>query len=69
MNEALLTPATYVRDQASLSIRVDEGSDLVPFVTWDPDDPQTNATSLSQCAQPMRVTLDPGDMLYLPAMW
>ncbi|OAA52073.1 Transcription factor jumonji/aspartyl beta-hydroxylase [Metarhizium rileyi] len=51
MNEALLTPATYVRDETGLSIRVDEGAELVPY------------------AQPMRVTLNPGDMLYLPAMW
>ncbi|EFY97607.1 Transcription factor jumonji/aspartyl beta-hydroxylase [Metarhizium robertsii ARSEF 23] len=69
MNEALLTPATYVRDETGLSIRVDEGADLVPFVTWDPDDPQTNSTAFSRFAQPMRVTLNPGDMLYLPAMW
>ncbi|KID77595.1 Bifunctional peptidase and (3S)-lysyl hydroxylase JMJD7 [Metarhizium brunneum] len=69
MNEALLTPATYVRDETGLSIRVDEGADLVPFVTWDPDDPQTNSTAFSRFAKPMRVTLNPGDMLYLPAMW
>lgn len=69
MNETLLTPATYVRDEAGLSIRLDEGVDLVPFVTWDPDDPQSNATRFSHYAQPVRVTLDPGDMLYLPALW
>lgn len=41
----------------------------VPFATWDPDDPDARATPYSALARPMRVTLDPGDMLYLPAMW
>ncbi|KAI0023537.1 phospholipase A2 [Xylariomycetidae sp. FL0641] len=41
----------------------------VPFATWDPDDPTANATPYSHLAQPMRVTLEPGDMLYLPALW
>ncbi|KAG6040961.1 hypothetical protein E4U41_006439 [Claviceps citrina] len=76
MNEALLKPATYHRgggggddDDQGLSIRLDDGADLVPFVTWDPDNLEQNPTPLSRFAKPMRVTLDPGDMLYLPAMW
>lgn len=44
-------------------------ADAVPFATWDPDRPDENATQYSGLAQPMRVTLEPGDMLYLPAMW
>ncbi|KAL0944065.1 phospholipase a2 [Colletotrichum truncatum] len=43
--------------------------DQVPFATWDPDLPGFNATSYSRLAEPVRVTLEPGDMLYLPAMW
>ncbi|GAO16993.1 hypothetical protein UVI_02022300 [Ustilaginoidea virens] len=69
MNEVLLPPATYKRDGVELSIRLDDDADLVPIATWDPEDPQVNATPLSQYAQPMKVTLNPGDMLYLPAMW
>lgn len=42
---------------------------LIPFATWDPDFPNVNATSYSRLAEPVRVTLEPGDMLYLPAMW
>ncbi|KAG5925995.1 hypothetical protein E4U42_003753 [Claviceps africana] len=69
MNEALLKPATYIRDGQGLSLRLDQGADLVPFVTWDPDSPHDNPTPWSRLAKPMRVTLNPGDMLYLPAMW
>ncbi|SPQ21880.1 50e773cd-5d29-43ee-81db-43ecf6ad73dd [Thermothielavioides terrestris] len=42
---------------------------MVPFPTWDPDRPEENATRYSRLAQPMRVTLEPGDMLYLPCLW
>ncbi|KAG5938447.1 hypothetical protein E4U53_008009 [Claviceps sorghi] len=69
MNEALLKPATYIRDDQGLSLRLDQGPDLVPFVTWDPDAPLDRPTPWSRFARPMRVTLNPGDMLYLPAMW
>jgi peptidyl-lysine (3S)-dioxygenase / protease len=41
----------------------------VPFATWDPDQPKERATAYSHLADPVRVTLEPGDMLYLPAMW
>lgn len=41
----------------------------VPFAIWDPDSPEENATPWSKLAEPMRVTLRQGDMLYLPAMW
>lgn len=41
----------------------------VPFAIWDPDKPEENTTRYSKLAEPMRVTLEEGDMLYLPAMW
>lgn len=43
--------------------------ECVPFATWDPDRPDVNATRYSKLPVPMRVTLEEGDMLYLPAMW
>ena len=53
----------------SLKIQIDDPEAYVPFATWDPDVPDRNATPFSQYAQPMRVTLEEGDMLYLPALW
>ncbi|KAM3564904.1 hypothetical protein MY1884_000504 [Beauveria asiatica] len=70
MNEKPLPPATYARaPHRQLSLSLDQDADPVPVVTWDPDHPDRNCTSLSPLAQPVRVTLEPGDMLYLPAMW
>ncbi|EGX92552.1 pla2g4b, putative [Cordyceps militaris CM01] len=70
MNEQRLQPATYARgSQGRLSLCLDQDTTPVPFVTWDPDHPDKNCTPLSRLAKPVRVTLNPGDMLYLPAMW
>ena len=60
------------RDEAGeeeLVIKIDEPETYVPFATWDPDVPEQNATEYSKYAKPMRVTLEEGDMLYLPALW
>ncbi|KAI9158802.1 Bifunctional peptidase and (3S)-lysyl hydroxylase [Paramyrothecium foliicola] len=70
MNEKLLRPATYIRcDDGELSLQMDHESVPVPFATWDPDRPEVNAAALSHLARPVRITLQPGDMLYLPATW
>ncbi|KUI56804.1 JmjC domain-containing protein 7 [Cytospora mali] len=77
VNEKLLRPATYVRSDNNDGLRLvmdagEEGQEKVepvPFAIWDPDCPDDNATPYSRLAEPMRVTLEPGDMLYLPAMW
>lgn len=73
VNEQRLAPATYARnpDGTGLTLEEDDGDrrEPVPFATWDPDVPERNATLYSPLAKPMRVTLDPGDFLYLPAMW
>lgn len=52
-----------------LVIQIDEPATYVPFATWDPDAPGENETPYSMLARPMRVTLEEGDMLYLPALW
>lgn len=77
MNEQSLRPATYARKVASdeLELVMDSGNEQdgdnghVPFATWDPDHPGENPTPYSKLSEPIRVTLEEGDMLYLPAMW
>ncbi|KAH7166252.1 putative phospholipase [Dactylonectria macrodidyma] len=69
VNEQSLHPATYSRNERGLVLEMDTDQKSVPFATWDPDNPNENATPFSHLAQPIRVTLNPGDMLYLPAMW
>ena len=70
--EQPLKPASYVRKgnhpDEGLELKMEDG-DNVPFATWDPDQEQIGATQYSALAVPVRVTLEPGDMLYLPAMW
>jgi jumonji domain-containing protein 7 len=48
---------------------LDEPASTIPFAIWDPDVPEKHATPFSHLSKPLRVTLDPGDMLYLPALW
>ncbi|KXX79043.1 JmjC domain-containing protein 7 [Madurella mycetomatis] len=77
VNEKLLTTAHYERRSArddgggrgGLELAVEEDAVAVPFAIWDPDRPGKNETRYSKLAEPMRVTLNAGDMLYLPCMW
>ncbi|KOS18111.1 JmjC domain-containing protein 7 [Escovopsis weberi] len=70
VNEKLLAPATYARrEDGGLALSLDPDAEPVPLATWDPDRPLENPSPVSRLARPLRVTLEPGDMLYLPAMW
>jgi jumonji domain-containing protein 7 len=69
VNEQPLRPATYKRREAGMELEMDSDDEAVPFAIWDPDRPEENTTGFSRLARPLRVTLNPGDMLYLPAMW
>ena len=69
VNEQPLKPATYKRGDNGMQLEMDSNKESVPFAIWDPDRPEQNATKFSHLARPLRVTLNPGDMLYLPAMW
>jgi jumonji domain-containing protein 7 len=78
VNEKSVLAGTYAPKDAAaatnetsegLVIAIDAPQTYVPFATWDPDRASVNTTPYSQYAQPMRVTLEEGDMLYLPALW
>lgn len=74
VNEQVLPAATYSpkdenEDEVELIVTMDEPAATVPFATWDPDDPSERPTKFSHLSKPMRVTLEEGDMLYLPALW
>ncbi|KAF5673217.1 phospholipase [Fusarium circinatum] len=69
VNEQPLRPATYRRGENGMELKMDPDDEAVPFAIWDPDKPEQNATKFSHLARPLRVTLNPGDMLYLPSMW
>ncbi|MCJ1403305.1 hypothetical protein MMC11_006528 [Xylographa trunciseda] len=84
INEQYLPPATYLLSepkgtyndsspisemkQEQLVIEPDEDPEPVPCATLDPDKFEQDVQGVHQC-RPIRVTLGPGDMLYLPAMW
>ncbi|KAI9667205.1 MAG: hypothetical protein M1821_000018 [Bathelium mastoideum] len=55
--------------KTQLLLRYHKPEQCVPFPTWDPDEPYKHATKFSKLANPMRLTLNEGDMLYLPAQW
>jgi jumonji domain-containing protein 7 len=66
VNERSVLAGTYMED---MKVEIDKPVQYVPFATWDPDEPEINATAYSKYSRPMRVTLEEGDMLYLPALW
>ncbi|KAH0565151.1 hypothetical protein GP486_001463 [Trichoglossum hirsutum] len=71
VGERTFRSATYVRDEGERGLRIeeDEGGQEVPFPTWDPDRPEIRPTKFSHLSKPLRVELNAGDMLYLPALW
>jgi peptidyl-lysine (3S)-dioxygenase / protease len=75
-NEQLLPKTRYrsVEGHSStwpedLTFDAGEEDCQVPVATWDPDDPLKRLSKYSHLSTPLRITLDEGDLLYLPAMW
>ncbi|KAF5100251.1 hypothetical protein D0Z00_001353 [Geotrichum galactomycetum] len=67
LDERFLTPACY---DADMNLVVDTvAGHKVLFPTVDPNDPTTHNEVFRRHALVYRVVLEPGDMLYLPALW
>ncbi|KAL8693109.1 MAG: hypothetical protein Q9218_001995 [Villophora microphyllina] len=69
VNMTYLKQAVYARDsENAFGLVPDVSSDKIPWPIWDPDRPDVNQTAFSHLSRPLRVELDPGDLLYLPAL-
>ncbi|KAF5116539.1 hypothetical protein DS838_001993 [Geotrichum bryndzae] len=67
LDERFLIPASY---DADMNLVVDAAaSHKVLFPTVDPNDPATHNDIFRRHALVYRVVLEPGDMLYMPALW
>ena len=66
INERFLPSASYAAD---MSINPEDPPVHVPYAVWDPDKPDEKTTRFSSLSRPIRIKLDPGDMLYLPSCW
>lgn len=70
------TPIMFARYQpisedevVTLKPQLHPGGEPLPNPTWDPDEPEARTSPYSHCAKPLRMLLEEGDMMYLPAMW
>ena len=62
-------PSFSDTNDSALLIEPQEGQDAVPVAVWDPEEPELRPSKYSHLSKPVAVTLQEGDMLYLPAMW
>ncbi|GAA5841377.1 hypothetical protein JCM9279_000631 [Rhodotorula babjevae] len=71
MHEQPFPHATYVFDPATstFSIRRTDPPLSLPWIPIDLDSPSLSQHPRFAHARPLRVTLEQGDMLYLPALW
>lgn len=71
VGERTLPAATYQPDgEGGFRVVPDEPkSEVHCWPTVDPDRPREKAGAWWKYCRPLRVSLEPGDMLYLPAMW
>ncbi|CZT19783.1 related to phospholipase [Ramularia collo-cygni] len=56
-------------DEQALEAYLNAEGEPMPVPIWDPEQPEERTTAYSSHARPLRVTVNEGDMLYLPAMW
>ena len=72
VREKLLDQATYARDEnGEWIIKKDDGTDRVPCAMWtlDSRDETGKVEGYERLCRPIEVSLERGDMLYLPALW
>ena len=74
INEQMLRKARYAQPAhesgtTELQIEVAEDEDFVPVALWDPDLPDQHQSAYSELSIALRVTLNEGDIMYLPALW
>lgn len=69
VEERNLPAASYVDTAEGLVPFEDDPRQDVPFPTWDPDNHSGQGGRFSHLSRPLRVTLNRGDLLYLPALW
>lgn len=61
-------PCAYRPSDCKLVIE-QQGQQAVPVAVWDPEEPDSRRSGYSHLSKPVSLTLQEGDMLYLPAMW
>jgi jumonji domain-containing protein 7 len=61
--------STDGEENPTLEIQPQPSTDPIPVAVWDPESSEHHRTPYSQFSRPLRVTLEAGDMLYLPAQW
>jgi peptidyl-lysine (3S)-dioxygenase / protease len=77
IKEQHLLAATYinVRTETEMGLpdaliaTLDSPQKKIPVSLYDPEYPERHATSYSSLISPLHVTLEPTDILYLPALW
>lgn len=72
VNETPLSFARYcpaTEDGEDLVIETNKDIEPIPVPLWDPDEPDVRPSAYSRYSKPLHVTLEEGDMMYLPAMW
>ncbi|KAK9475789.1 phospholipase A2 [Lipomyces japonicus] len=75
VKETMLEQATYVKTDCGFEIKRDEEAGKVPWPTMDPDGnsrdhiDKKDKDEWGQNCRILEVVLNPGDILYLPALW
>lgn len=69
VGEVRLPAATYVRSESGFDVREDEPRHEVPFPASDLEASDDQSHNLPHLSQPLAVSLNAGDVLYLPALW